>query len=176
VPGSCGAFGNVIAVRGSAALRDHGTFAHAATGQTEQKGWACIISNLFSLTACSGHITSLRSPTNVRQNQLAELADKATSYLEQNLPTWIAGDFNQTYPDNATAFGGSWYSRLHESDAVTLPPKQKRITTDSGGMPNPNSVPRAIDYIFTRAPVTVSDDAYLLNSSASDHHWLQMYC
>ena len=47
VSGTCGRFGNVVAVRGSAAIRSHGSFSNQATNQTGV-GWVCVASNLYS--------------------------------------------------------------------------------------------------------------------------------
>ena len=164
VSGTCGRFGNVVAVRGSAAIRSHGSFSNQATNQTGV-GWVCVASNLFNLTGCSAHVTARSAPPNIRQTQMWEYSVVANQYLTQNLPVWVAGDFNLEYAENQGAFDSWWYAVLGEADAVSLARANKRKTTAS----------RRIDYIFTRSPNVITDDAYIYDSPFSDHHWYQMY-
>lgn len=166
VGGECGYLGNVVAVLGTAAIRSHAAFNNQATGQAEQKGWVCVASNFYNFTGCSAHTTARTTPTNIRQTQLWEYSTQVNVYAVQNIPVWAAGDLNLNYGDDPGGFYW-WYFNLIEADNYGRAANAKRSTTNWGA---------AYDYIFRRTPNTISDEAYIFNTSYSDHHWYQMYC
>ena len=175
----CGDFGNVIMVRGSAGLYFGGStqpFAQQATDEPPgRKGWACVASNLFGIVGCTSHLTAKTDPAGIRQEQMWEYSVAINPFISNGNPLLAAGDFNLAYADNSTAFLYWWYTLLKESDNVSLPIVSKRVTTDNHGSPNTGSTPKAIDYIWRYNPNSASGDAYILNLTSTDHHWLQMY-
>lgn len=171
---TCGQFGSVVVVKGTSGFQSSGTFVKRATGQAANKGWACVATNLYTFVGCTTHLTHLRAPNNIRQDQLLEFKQVLQPYVNQGSVFWASGDLNMESNEDP-AFNAWWYQNFREADTFNRTKSQKRPTTDNGGSPNTQSVERGIDYIFRRRQQFVGNAPYIYDSPHSDHHWYQMY-
>ena len=174
--------GNVMVLKGQSGVRAHDPNGYPDQATDEQsngrKGWVCVVSNFLNMTGCSTHLTAKTAPSGIRETQLWEYSSVINTYISAGYPLWACGDLNLQWNTSTNAnsmFNNWWYALMKEADTFSLAPSAKRVTTDNGGSPNPNSAPLRIDYIFRRNPNSVYTDPYIHNSGNSDHHWYQMY-